>query len=87
MFYRIPMLYGRETMVNLAKVHRIVLENHMIHLIYATPEFQMSTLFSSNNFRYTYCFANELRARKVYEDIQITLAKNGNLADMDGMLK
>jgi hypothetical protein len=81
------MTYGRETMINLTKVHRIVLQQHMVHFIYATPEFQMSTLFSSNNFKYTYCFANELRARKVYEDIQITLAKNGQLADMDGMLK
>jgi len=86
MFYRIPMLYGRETMVNLAKVDRIILENHMVHLVYGTPEIQRCFL-NENRFRYTYCFQSQFRARKVYEDMQITLAKNGKLADMDGMMK
>lgn len=86
MFYRIPMLYGRETMVNLAKVHRIILEKHMVHLVYGVPEIQTSPL-NENKLKYTYCFQSEFRARRVYEDIQITLAKNGKLADIDGMLK
>jgi len=86
MFYRIPMLYGKETMVNLSKVHRIVLEKNMVHLVYGTPEIQTS-FFSENKMRYTYCFNSGFRARKVYEDIQLTLAKNGKLADIDGMLK
>ena len=86
MFYRIPLVYGRETMVNLAKVHRITLEGSMVHLFYGTPEVQTSFL-SENRLKYTYCFQSEFRARKIYEDIQITLAKNGKLADIDGMLK
>lgn len=84
MFYRIPMLYGRETMVNLAKVHRIVLEKHMVHLVYGTPEI---VFLNEQRLRYTYCFQTDFRARKVYEEMQITLAKNGKLADMDGMMK
>ena len=84
MFYRIPMLYGKETMVNLSKVHRIVLEKNMVHLVYGTPEI---SFLNANRFKYTYCCQSEFRAKKVYEDMQITLAKNGNLADIDGMLK
>jgi hypothetical protein len=80
------MLYGKETMVNLSKVHRIVLDRSMVHLVYGTPEIQTS-FFSENKMSYTYCFNSDFRARKVYEDIQITLAKNGKLADIDGMLK
>lgn len=87
MFYRIPLLYGRESMVNLTKVHRIILEKNMVHFMYATPEIQMISLFTHNNFKYTYCFNNELVARNIYDDIQIVLAKNGKLADNDGMLK
>ena len=86
MFYRIPLIYGRETMVNLAKVHRIVLEGSMVHFIYGTPELQTSFL-NENRMRYTYCFQSDFRARKVYEDIQISLAKDGKLADIDGMMK
>ena len=86
MFYRIPMAYGRETMVNLTKVHRIVLEGPMVHFIYGTPELH-TTFLSENRMRYTYCFQTESRARTIYEQIQITLAKNGKLADMDGMMK
>lgn len=55
--------------------------------MYATPEIQMISLFTHNNFKYTYCFNNELVARNIYDDIQIVLAKNGKLADNDGMLK
>ena len=73
-------------MVNLAKVHRIILENHMVHLVYGTPEIHMSFL-NEQRLRYTYCFQTDFRARKVYEEMQITLAKNGKLADMDGMMK
>lgn len=86
MFYRIPLIYGKETMVNLSKVHRIVLEGAMVHFIYGTPELQTSFL-NENRMRYTYCFQSDFRARRVYEDIQITLAKGGKLADMDGMMK
>ena len=86
MFYRIPLVYSRESMVNLAKVHRIILEGPMVHFVCGTPEIQTSFL-NQNKMSYTYCFNSDFRARKVYDDIQITLAKNGKLADMDGMLK
>lgn len=85
-FYRIPLLYSRESMVNLAMVHRIILEGPMVHFVYGTPQIQTSFL-NQNIMSYTYCFNSEFRARKIYEDIQISLAKNGKLADMDGMMK
>jgi hypothetical protein len=81
MFYRIPFLHGRESMVNLTKVHRIILEGSRVQFIYLTPDIQ------NNNFKYTYCFNTELKARNMYDDIQLTLAKNGKLVDNDGMLK
>ena len=86
MFYRMPLQYGRQSLVNLSKVHRILLEDKAIHLIYATPEDNFS-FFSYTNYRYTYCFKNEIMSKKVYEDIQISLAKGGYLADNDGMMK
>lgn len=86
MFYRIPLLYSRHSLVNLSKVHRILLEDHMIHFIYATPEAQVS-IFSYTNYRYTYCFKSDIVSKKIYEDIQITLAKGGYLADNNGMMK
>lgn len=86
MFYRMPLFNSRKSLVNLSKVHRIILEGQMIHFIYATPEIQVS-IFSYTNHRYTYCFKSEIACKNVYEDIQITLAKGGCLADNDGMLK
>jgi len=81
-----PLFNSRQSLVNLSRVHRILLDDHMIHFIYATPEYQAS-LFSNTNYRYTYCFNNTIASKKVYEDIQITLAKGGYLADNDGMMK
>ena len=81
-----PLIYSRQSLVNLSKVHRILLEGNMIHFIYATPEYQ-ATYFSNTSYRYTYCFKSTLASKKVYEEIQITLAKNGKLADTDGMMK
>jgi hypothetical protein len=86
MFYRMPLQYGRQSLINLSKVHKILLEDHMIHFIYAIPEYQTS-FFSNTNYRYTYCFKTDIMSKKVYEDIQITLAKGGYLADNDGMMK
>jgi hypothetical protein len=86
MFYRMPLFNSRQSLVNLSKVHRILLEDKMIHFIYATPEDNFS-FFSYTNYRYTYCFKTELISKKVYEDIQVSLAKGGYLADSDGMLK
>ena len=81
-----PLFNSRQSLVNLSKVHRILLEDHMIHFIYATPEYQVS-FFYNTNYRYTYCFKNQIASKKIYEDIQITLAKGGYLADSDGMMK
>ncbi len=81
-----PLFNSRQSLVNLSKVHRILLEDKMIHFIYATPEDNFS-FFSYTNYRYTYCFKTELISKKVYEDIQVSLAKGGYLADSDGMLK
>ncbi len=81
-----PLFNSRPSLVNLSKVHRILLEDNTIHFIYATPEDNFS-FFSYTNYRYTYCFKNELISKKVYEDIQVSLAKGGYLADSDGMMK
>ena len=81
-----PLFNSRQSLVNLSKVHRILLEDKAIHLIYATPEDNFS-FFSYTNYRYTYCFKTEIVSKKVYEDIQVALAKGGYLADTDGMMK
>ncbi len=81
-----PLFNSRQSLVNLSKVHRILLEDQMIHFIYATPEDKFS-FFSYTDYRYTYRFKDQAASKKIYEDIQITLAKGGYLADSDGMMK
>jgi hypothetical protein len=63
-------------MINLKKVHHIILHGPLVHFLYDK---------SCPQGRFTYRFQDETQSRNTYTAIQISLAKQGMLVDTDDM--
>jgi len=69
------MTNGRSILINLTTVRRVILDGRFVQFVYDTKN------------TYSYGFRDEFKSGKFYVDIQLAMAKNGQLVDTDGMMK